>query len=127
MVQVEPWWIWTEDADNEHFHHTEYFLLQRKQKDEVHRLVFTIPVHEPLPVQYHIKYVRPPLRRVTPPSAELCARTGPCRTDGWAPKPPFRSLSGTCSCQRTSRRYVLLAAPGGGSKLAPSSSLAGRR
>ena len=53
--QVEPWWIWTEDAESEHFHHTEYFLLNKKQKDDVHRVVFTIPIFEPLPPQYFVK------------------------------------------------------------------------
>lgn len=27
----EPWWIWVEDADNNHIYHSEYFLLQKKQ------------------------------------------------------------------------------------------------
>jgi len=26
---VEPWWIWVEDAQNEHIYHSEYFLLHR--------------------------------------------------------------------------------------------------
>ena len=27
----DPWWIWVEDAENNHMYHSEYFLLQRKQ------------------------------------------------------------------------------------------------
>lgn len=27
----EPWWVWVEDAENDHMYHSEYFLLQRKQ------------------------------------------------------------------------------------------------
>ena len=27
----EPWWIWVEDAENNHMYHSEYFLLQKKQ------------------------------------------------------------------------------------------------
>ena len=88
--QVEPWWIWTEDADNEHFHHTEYFLLHKKQKDDEHRLVFTIPIFEPLPTQYFVKCVRvsrapasAALRSYQHPrSGRVARRPGPCRTAG---------------------------------------------
>ena len=48
----EAWWIWVEDADSEHIYHHEYFLLQKKQKDEEHTLAMTIPIFEPLPPQY---------------------------------------------------------------------------
>ncbi len=27
----EPWWVWVEDAENDHIYHYEYFLLQKKQ------------------------------------------------------------------------------------------------
>ena len=27
----EPWWVWVEDAENDHMYHSEYFLLERKQ------------------------------------------------------------------------------------------------
>ena len=27
----EPFWVWVEDAENNHMYHNEYFLLQRKQ------------------------------------------------------------------------------------------------
>src|SRR5690348_7920264 len=43
---VEPWWIWVEDPESEHIYHYEYFLLLKKQKDEDHKLVFTIPIFE---------------------------------------------------------------------------------
>ena len=53
----EPWWIWVEDAENDHMYHAEYFLLQRKQVQlkEPQDLVFTIPIFEPLPPQYFVK------------------------------------------------------------------------
>ena len=51
---VDPWWIWIEDAENEHIYHTEYFLLNKKQKDGPIQLNFTIPIFEPLPPQYFI-------------------------------------------------------------------------
>ena len=55
----EPWWVWVEDAENEHIYHSEYFLLQQKQvlQEESQVLMFTIPIFEPLPPQYLIKMV----------------------------------------------------------------------
>ena len=32
----EPWWVWVEDAENDHMYHSEYFLLQRKQVSNDH-------------------------------------------------------------------------------------------
>jgi len=55
--QVEPFWIWVEDAENEHIYHTEYFLVSKKKMDDVHKLSFTIPIFEPLPPQYFIRAV----------------------------------------------------------------------
>lgn len=54
---VEPFHIWIEDSEHEHIYHTEYFLLHKKQSTETHKLVFTIPIIEPLPPQYFIKAV----------------------------------------------------------------------
>ena len=79
----EPWWIWVEDPENEHIYHHEYFLLSKQQVQEYNRsirdkkriekengdfdyeeqrgeaikLVFTIPIFEPLPTQYIVKAV----------------------------------------------------------------------
>ena len=55
----EPWWVWVEDAENEHIYHSEYFLLQQKQvlKKESQDLIFTIPIFEPLPPQYLIRMI----------------------------------------------------------------------
>jgi len=55
--KIEPWWIWVEDPENEHIYHTEYFLLNKKQLREEHKLVFTIPIFEPLPPQYYLRAV----------------------------------------------------------------------
>lgn len=52
---VEPFWIWVEDAENEHIYHTEYFLLHKKKRAEEHKLAFTIPIFEPLPPQYYVR------------------------------------------------------------------------
>lgn len=54
---VEPWWIWVEDADNERIYHSEYFLLNKKQRYEEHAVAFTIPIFEPLPPQYYVRVV----------------------------------------------------------------------
>eukprot|EP00898_Chlorokybus_atmophyticus_P000832 jgi/Chlat1/174/Chrsp1S03247 len=55
---AERFWIWVEDAENEHIYHTEYFILTKKMAAErEHRLAFTIPVFEPLPPQYFIRVV----------------------------------------------------------------------
>eukprot|EP01027_Heterolobosea_sp_BB2_P026939 GEZU01042062.1.p1 GENE.GEZU01042062.1~~GEZU01042062.1.p1 ORF type:complete len:2174 (-),score=564.16 GEZU01042062.1:67-6525(-) len=51
-----PWWIWVEDAENEHIYHSEYFVLQRNAL-ETQKLNFTIPVFEPLPPQYFIRAI----------------------------------------------------------------------
>ncbi|XP_026040959.1 activating signal cointegrator 1 complex subunit 3 isoform X1 [Maylandia zebra] len=55
----EPWWLWVEDAMNDHIYHSEYFLLQKKQvvSGEPQHIVFTIPIFEPLPSQYYIRAV----------------------------------------------------------------------
>ena len=51
---VEPWWLWVADQDGERIYHSELLLLTRKQalSGEAVRLVFTIPIFEPLPTQY---------------------------------------------------------------------------
>jgi activating signal cointegrator complex subunit 3 len=51
---VEPFWLWVEDAENQHIYHTEYFLLHKNQLDEPHKLEFTVPVFDPPPSQYLI-------------------------------------------------------------------------
>ena len=75
---ADPWWIWVEDAENDHMYYSEYFLLQRKQvqyekpyappliamfsifqviEKTSQTLVFTIPIFEPLPPQYFVRAV----------------------------------------------------------------------
>lgn len=50
------WHIWVEDLENEHVYHTEQWLLTKKMmREESQRLVFTIPIFEPLPTQYFIR------------------------------------------------------------------------
>ena len=55
----EPWWIWVEDAENDHIYHSEYFLMMKKQVvlGESQDLVFTIPIFDPLPPQYMVQAV----------------------------------------------------------------------
>lgn len=53
----EPFWIWIEDTNNEYIYHSEYFVLNKKQRFEPHELEFTIPIREPLPPQYYIRVV----------------------------------------------------------------------
>ncbi|KAI8147505.1 Sec63 Brl domain-containing protein [Fennellomyces sp. T-0311] len=54
---VEPWWIWAEDSDNIEIYYSEYFLLQRKQFGEPVKILFTVPIVEPLPSQIYIRAV----------------------------------------------------------------------
>eukprot|EP00741_Cyanophora_paradoxa_P020260 tig00021238_g19554.t1 len=54
---AEGWWIWVEDAENEHIYHSEYFLLHRKAKEEAQTLDFTVPLFEPMPPQYFVRAV----------------------------------------------------------------------
>ena len=55
----EPWWIWVEDAENDHIYHSEYYLMMKKQVvlGESQDLVFTIPIFDPLPPQYMVQAV----------------------------------------------------------------------
>jgi activating signal cointegrator complex subunit 3 len=53
--QAEPFWIWIEDGENEYVYHSEYFILIKKQKNEVKTFEVTIPVRDPLPPQYYIR------------------------------------------------------------------------
>ena len=51
------WHIWVEDSENEHVYHSEQWILTKKMmREEMQRLVFTIPIFEPLPTQYYIRY-----------------------------------------------------------------------
>ena len=123
--QTEPWWIWTEDANNEHFYHTEYFVLQKKQALDTHKIVFTIPIFEPLPPQYFVRYAGRPcalayialvaharggLQKLTPqcrPPVAFSRRVSALyRTAGWGLKPPLRCRSSTCSCPSSILRYA---------------------
>lgn len=82
---AEPFWLWVEDAENEHIYHSEYVLLTRQQvtgeegraagrgrakkgggnederpsqgADGAIELFFTIPIFEPLPPQYWLRLV----------------------------------------------------------------------
>ena len=51
----EPFWLWVEDADNEHIYHTEYYLLNKANYRDSHQLVFTIPIFDPVPPQYYVQ------------------------------------------------------------------------
>ena len=59
----ESFWIWVEDANNEHLYHSELFVLQaekcraRNRDDRMHSVTFTIPIFEPLPPQYYIRAI----------------------------------------------------------------------
>ncbi|KAI9006624.1 Sec63 Brl domain-containing protein [Phycomyces nitens] len=53
----EPWWIWAEDSDNMEIYYSEYFILHRKQLGEAVKIVFTVPIVEPLPDQIYIRAV----------------------------------------------------------------------
>ena len=49
--QVESFWIWVEDGENEFIYHSESFLLSKKHLRDVHKLDFVIPVKDPMPPQ----------------------------------------------------------------------------
>jgi replicative superfamily II helicase len=53
----EAFWVWVDDGDSETIYHSESFLLMRKQKDEEHKLEFTLPIREPMPPQYYVRVV----------------------------------------------------------------------
>lgn len=51
------WHIWVEDSENEHIYHSETWLLTKKMMHEpAHTVAFTIPIFEPLPPQYYVRY-----------------------------------------------------------------------
>eukprot|EP00056_Hartaetosiga_gracilis_P020004 m.17114 g.17114 ORF g.17114 m.17114 type:complete len:2059 (+) comp8097_c0_seq2:2-6178(+) len=56
-------WIYIEDAQNEHLYHAEMVTLQGKKcrsknpDDRIHTLDFTVPIFEPLPPQYFCRCV----------------------------------------------------------------------
>jgi len=54
---AETFWIWIEEADNQHIYHSEQFTLHKNQMNEIHKLTFTIPIQEPLPPQYWLRIV----------------------------------------------------------------------
>ncbi|KAI8983869.1 Sec63 Brl domain-containing protein [Pilobolus umbonatus] len=54
---VEPWYIWAEDSENVEIYYSEYFLLYKKQFGEPIKIVFTVPLVEPLPSQIYIRAV----------------------------------------------------------------------
>ncbi|OAD78991.1 hypothetical protein PHYBLDRAFT_154493 [Phycomyces blakesleeanus NRRL 1555(-)] len=51
----EPWWIWAEDSDSVEIYYSEYFILHRKQLGETMKIVFTVPIVEPLPSEIYIR------------------------------------------------------------------------
>ncbi len=55
--QAEPFWIWVEDGENEYVYHSEYYILLKRQKNEIKVFEVTIPVRDPLPPQYYIRVI----------------------------------------------------------------------
>eukprot|EP01134_Creolimax_fragrantissima_P000312 CFRG0312T1 len=51
----QSWWICVEDAEHEHYYHTEHFTLNKKQYRETHTVVFTVPIFDPMPPQYYVR------------------------------------------------------------------------
>lgn len=54
--QSEAFWILVEDVDSEVILHHEYFLLKSKYCQDEHLVKFFVPVFEPLPPQYFLRY-----------------------------------------------------------------------
>ncbi|CAM9532103.1 unnamed protein product, partial [Discosporangium mesarthrocarpum] len=52
----ESFWLWVEDGDNDHIYHSEYLLLKKKRRNEPQDLCFSIPIFEPLPAQYWVRW-----------------------------------------------------------------------
>eukprot|EP00055_Hartaetosiga_balthica_P010039 m.41520 g.41520 ORF g.41520 m.41520 type:complete len:2056 (-) comp7002_c0_seq1:116-6283(-) len=54
-------WLYVEDAQNEHLYHAEMITLQGKkcrskhEEERIHHLDFTVPIFEPLPPQYFVR------------------------------------------------------------------------
>lgn len=53
----EAFWILVEDVDSEVILHHEYFLLKSKYAQDEHLVKFFVPVFEPLPPQYFLRFV----------------------------------------------------------------------
>ena len=54
---VEPWWVFVQDGDQETILHSEYFLLKAQFAAEDAYLSFTVPLQDPLPPVYFIRLV----------------------------------------------------------------------
>jgi activating signal cointegrator complex subunit 3 len=54
---IQPWYIWMEDSENDRIYHSEYLMITKKQylSEEPIQMVFTVPIFEPLPAQYYIR------------------------------------------------------------------------
>ena len=50
-------WVLVEDGDGEQLLHSEYFLLKAKYATDEHLLSFFVPIFEPLPPQYFVRYL----------------------------------------------------------------------
>uniref|UniRef100_A0A5K3FBK7 Helicase ATP-binding domain-containing protein n=1 Tax=Mesocestoides corti TaxID=53468 RepID=A0A5K3FBK7_MESCO len=53
-------WVWVEDPDESCIYHSEVFALSKKmvvnaKKENAAELIFTIPLHEPIPSQYLVR------------------------------------------------------------------------
>lgn len=55
--EVEPWWIWVDDASSDRMWHSEYFLLKIDQAEETQVINFTIPIYDPRPKEMYIHAV----------------------------------------------------------------------
>ena len=51
---VQIWWIWVEDAENEHLYHSEQIMLFKKTAGEEQKLSFTMPILDPMPPQFFV-------------------------------------------------------------------------
>lgn len=53
------WLVWVEDSENEHVYHQDTWVLTKAMmmKEEVHKISFAIPLFEPLPSQYYIRFI----------------------------------------------------------------------
>eukprot|EP00210_Caulerpa_lentillifera_P001589 g1527.t1 len=52
------WLIWVDDSETEHIYHQETWLLSKSMmKEASHKVVFVIPIFEPLPSQYIVRVI----------------------------------------------------------------------
>ncbi|KAI9253156.1 Sec63 Brl domain-containing protein [Sporodiniella umbellata] len=54
---VEPWYVWIEDAETEEVYCSQYIAIYKKQLGEPVKVLFTVPLVEPIPSELYVRTV----------------------------------------------------------------------